>query len=90
MNITVGTRATFHLTCLVTRMVSLAGMALKFEAADVVTGVEVGGRACEGPLLPGEKREHVFTVRTAGGAEHELRRSWVRWCELAPTPEEGP
>lgn len=82
VSIGVGTRATFHLDVFTARPVCLAGMVLKFEAAREVTGEVTGGAPCAGPLLPGEKREHVFTVRTAGGADVELRRSWVRFAEV--------
>ncbi len=81
VSIGVGTRARFHLDVFVARPVCLAGMVLKFEAAREVTGEVTDVAACEGPLLPGEKREHVFTVRTAD-VDVELRRSWCRFAEV--------
>lgn len=80
VEITVGTRATFHLNKLAARAACLAGMQLKFEATDVVTGVVTGGGPVEGERTPEGKQEFQFAVRADDGAVYELRRSWVSFC----------
>lgn len=84
VQITVGTRATFLLNRMVARFPALAGMQLKCEAADTVTGTVTGGGYVEGETTPEGKREVAFTVRCDDGATYELRRSWIVSADVAP------
>lgn len=83
VTITIGSRATFYLGCVVPRVVGVAGVTLKFEAVDAVTGVVVEGKVVDGERTPDGRAEVSFVVRTAAGTLLTLRRSWVVWCELA-------
>lgn len=84
VEITVGTRATFQLNCMVARVVALAGAQMKCEAVDTVTGVVTGGGYVDGKTTPDGRREVAFTVRADDGATYELRRSWVVSALVAP------
>ena len=85
VQIAIGVRATFLLNRMVARFPALAGMQMKCEAADTITGTVTGGGFVEGETTPEGKREVAFTVRCDDGATYELRRSWVVCAVEAPT-----
>lgn len=82
VSVGVGTRATFHLDGLHFRAACLAGMQMKGEATDAVTGTVTAVRKVEGEATHEGKQEFEFDVREDGGAVWTLRRSRVKFTVL--------